>query len=643
MKTIYKLALALLGSALVSSCEWTVFDELRGQSDSVSKTVNTPAINVTTEKLAPNTDESGSVRAYIGTEVTAKGFNLDKVSKVTFDDVEAAIVEQDIKTLVFEVPAMDLAQSDDPHKVFLQVYDADGKTPIFKYDYFVTVPVTDAIVSGFSPKSGTVGTEVTISGRNLAQITKVTVGGVDATVSDKGEDAVKILIPALPATAAVTSQAIAAVWAGGTIDVTAGGMFSFNIPVFDAFTQSDNARPGDEFSLSGTNLDLVGKLMWGTEELLMAEQSSASITFKIPSGIETLDPPVQSKALTAVYGEPAQDVTVAAAFAIDTSPVGPAAPVFSSVAPTDTGYDKIYLGRELTVKGENFASIEKFEIDGIEVELSEAATDIEARFVVPGSIKGTSKKSVSLVAVWNGGNKVDFGTVDVYPFYFTKGLRLRLGSNSSSSYPAENSAEAFLLLDEGKVVSVADFKSQNVDPFALSGTNSVVTAANKAAAGKEDDYYSVQPYTFAIANSSHKLSFCDPGNSNSQLKCHRDGSTALPSTFGTPVIYFVVVSDATLKASVSGGTLDDIAATVAKGNKAAPAYGTDWSKGDVLSLQYVTYAKAAAAAKPDDNLGGVRKTGYIVVRDITCVSGSGASTDRVGYIDFDLYWSNVLE
>ena len=34
---------------------------------------------------------------------------------------------------------------------------------------------------------------------------------------------------------------------------------------------------------------------------------------------------------------------------------------------------------------------------------------------------------------------------------------------------------------------MTDFKSQNVDPYALSGTNSVVSSANKAAAGKETE------------------------------------------------------------------------------------------------------------------------------------------------------------
>ena len=69
--------------------------------------VNTPAINVTTEKLDPNTDESGTVRAYAGTQVTAKGLNLDKVGAVKIDGKDATIVEKTMKTLVFEIPAID--------------------------------------------------------------------------------------------------------------------------------------------------------------------------------------------------------------------------------------------------------------------------------------------------------------------------------------------------------------------------------------------------------------------------------------------------------------------------------------------------------------------------------------------------------
>jgi len=621
------------------------------QEYGVTTPVNTPAIDVTTQKLEPAADESGAVRAFIGTEVTAHGFNLELVSKVTVDDKEAEIVSKEFKTLVFKIPTLGFAQNDDPYKVVLKVFDADGETSVFRYDYYVTVPVTDALVSGFEPKKGTVGQEVTISGRNLSQITAVTVAGQSATIGDITDDAVKITIPPVPsATAAETNVDIAATWSGGTIDVTADDYFALNIPVFAAYTQTGNAVLGDEIALTGENLDLASGFAWGDIALLVVDQSSTAVTLKIPTGIDEMSPAVQSKDLTAVYGTPAQKVTIVSGFALDTTPIGPAAPVFASVENADAAYGtNFYLNKELIVKGANFASIEGFKVDGITVALTQDATDVDAHFIVPSTITGTAAKEVSLVALWNGGNELDCGTITVYPFYYTKGLRIRIGSNSKSYYPAENREESFLLLDEARVVSVQEWNDIPVDPFAKSGSNTVTSTANKVT-GSEADYYSVQPYTFAISNSSNKLSFCDPANTANQLKTHYlDGTTALPTTFGTPVMFFAVVTDETLKGAAASGTLQDIVTGAPKASAGAPACGATesssvWVKGSVLTVQYVNHDYASNGTKPGDGLQGVRKAGYIHIADITCVDDNGAAVaSREGYIEVDLYWSNVLE
>ena len=611
--------------------------------------INTPAINITQKALVPNPDESGALRAYIGDEVTAEGFNLDKVGAVRFDQTEAEIVSKDIKKIVFKVPVLDLPQKDEPQRTLLQVFDADKSTVIFKYDFYVTVPVTDALINSYSPKSGTVGTEVTISGRNLTQITKVTFGGVDGDIQACLDESVKVLVPMIPGSEATRSVDIVATWSDGDIDVTSDeDQFSFLQPVFTSFTQADDVHLGDEIVLTGENLDLVDGVKWGDVDLLISEKSATSLTIKVPSGIELMDPTVQAKELAASFGNPAQKVVIAAALRIDTTPVGPAAPVFTSAAPADKDYTAFYLGREVVVKGENFASIEKFKVDGIEAELTTAASDIEARFIMPKTITGTAAKEVDLIAVWNGGNELDCGKITVLPFYYTKGLRLRIGSNSKNSYPAENREDSFLLLDEGRVVSVKDWYDIPVDQFAKSGANTVTTAANMVT-GSETDYYSVQPYTFASSNSSNKLTFYNPANSANQLKTHYlDGTTALPSTFGTPVMFFAIVTNETLKAAAAGGTLTDIVTDIPKASAGAPACGAAesssvWVKGSVLTVQYVGYDYAKDAKKPGDNLAGVRNVGLIHIADITCVDANGAAVaSREGYIDIDLYWSNVL-
>lgn len=611
--------------------------------------VNTPAVNVTTEKLDPNTDESGTVRAFAGTKVTAKGLNLDKVGAVKIDGKEATIVEKTMKTIVFEIPVLDKAQQDEPYMVTLEVFDADAKTVIFKYDYFVTVPVTDALISGFEPKSGTVGTSVTISGRNLEQLASVSFGGVAANIVSLESSSAVVTVPAVKVSAPDTELDVAAVWAGGTIPMA--DKFTLSVPVFNSFSQAEPAKLGDEVVLSGHNLTLVSSVKWGDEELLIAEASGESITFKIPSGIAQQNPAVQSKALTAFYGIPAeQPVTILADFKVDTSPIGPSAPVFASAVPADEGYNGLYLGRTVTVKGENMASIEKFEIDGIEASLASEPTDIQAQFVVPGSISGTAAKEVSLVAIWNGGNRAEFGTVTVYPFYYTKGLRIGTGSNSKNTYPAYNNQNAFILLDEGRVISADEWNDIPVDAPAKAGTNSVVSQSNKVTGGSKDSYYSAKPYMFASASSAHKLAFNNPANSASQLKTHRlsDLSTSLPSTFGTPIIFMKIIGEGDTKTNVSAGTLTDILCEQDPAGTSAPAFGKEegntWVKGSVICLQYLTYDHASTTGGKAADISDVHKTGFMYVREVTCGDPATglALESREGYIEIDLYWSNVI-
>ena len=142
MKRISTLILGALLALSLAGCRQEAFQP-----------VHTPAINVTGKKLSPDADAAGKVPAFVGTEVTAEGFNLDHVSRVTIDDVEATIVSRTIKQLVFEIPALDLAQSDEPHPVSLKVYGGDPEKIVFNYEYFVTIPVVDALVSGFEPKT----------------------------------------------------------------------------------------------------------------------------------------------------------------------------------------------------------------------------------------------------------------------------------------------------------------------------------------------------------------------------------------------------------------------------------------------------------------------------------------------------------
>ena len=228
-------------------------------------------------------------------------------------------------------------------------------------------------------------------------------------------------------------------------------------------------------------------------------------------------------------------------------------------------------------------------------------------------------------------------------------MRIGLGSNSKTTYPAYNSENAFILLDEGRVVSADYWNDLPVDEPAK--TSPLVTTANKvtAADGNEEKYYAVQPYMFATASSAHKLAFQNPSNSSSQLKTHRlsDLSTSLPSNFGTPLIFMKIMGDGDTKTNVAAGTLTDILSNTSIAGTSAPAFGKTegdtWVKGSVICLQYLTYEHATTGGKAGD-ISDVYKTGYMYIRDITCGDPATglALESREGYIEIDLYWSNVL-
>lgn len=659
MKNILKgMAALLLGAALLTACG----------DDSTEPAGHTPAIDVTTRKLAPDATgaagESGSTRAFVGTVVTAQGFNLDRVSRVTMNDTEAEIVEQSIRELKFKVPALGFAQRDDSYLTDLLVYD-DRDEVVFRYEYYVTVPVTDAVVTGYAPASGTVGTVVRIEGRNLEQLAEVRFGD-KAVLSDafvevvEGSESssVSFAVPAGQWAAGESEVAIAAVWGGSNVvDVTGDAPFKMQTPRIDPVAQpeGENAAIGDELTLTGEFLDLVSEIKWGAYELIVLEQTASAITVKFPSSIEQADPVVAAADIAGVYGTPAQAVVLAAAYRVDTTPQGPAKPVFKSFEAEDGGAgNRLYLGKTVTVTGENMASVEGFLVDGVAAALVGEPNDVQASFAVPDGVSFTSATEVAVEAIYGGGTKAEMFTAKVYPFYCYKGVRLGLGSNSKNTYTEYASQNAFFYPDLGRTVSTQEWLDGKLDSYAASGSNPAVKAASTLtkAALTAEEYYAVKPYVFFITNSSSKLSIAGCANSSSQIKTHCTGTlgawTSLPSAFGTPIVMYRVMNESWGEA-VKAGTIESMASyDGALATAGAPAFGTAettsvWVKGSVLMLNYITYTKGGKPAA-DDTASVIAKLGFIHVTDITCADeGTGlANADRAGYIEFDMYWSKQL-
>ncbi len=651
-------ALALFGALVLGGCREDHFIE-GGEY--------IPALNSAT--LAPATNASGTQRAYVGTEVSVEGFNLDRLSSVTVADVPAEITAQTIKELKFRIPALELEQRDLPHEVEIKAFDA-REEQFFAYAYYVTMPVTDASVSGYSPAEGTVGTEITLSGRNLGQVTRIRFGGATveaadfAEVDDEGAF-VKFRVPAGDYAGPDTEAAIVAEWGTETIDVTGETPFLLHVPVFDALAaqpEGVNSAVGDELELTGRNLDLVSAVKWGGKALVIVDKSAEALKVRFPSSIEAETPAVQSKSLVVEYGTPplVQTVMLAEAWRVDTTPSSTATvPEFGQMT-VEGG--KFYLGKAVTVTGSNLSTVEKIEVqydsERIEAAISAGATDSELKFAVPDGVTFDTAREVSVVALHNGGEQLEIGKATVYPFYYYKDVKLGSGSSSVSAYPYPEFAwsNAFFLPDTGHVISTDEWVSGAVDSFALETTNKAILLDNKVPVLQKanitsEQYYGIEPYIFLTTGSDGKLAFQNPANSNSQLKAHRynSGKTAVSTTFGTPMIYFLVLKSGAVFDAVKDGSLTSIAEISKVAGSAAPAFGNgrNFVVGDVIAVQYVTYAKGTKPAAAED----IHKQGYMVVTEVTCAdpdkmtgsnTSSGESTDLTGYVKFDFYWSKTL-
>lgn len=639
MKRITKyLTLLLAGSlATLTAC---------GPEQSEVDAQHTPSINSTT--LSPMTDESGSVRAYIGTEVSAGGFNLDLVSHVTVDGVEAEITEQTIKTLKFRIPALDLAQQDATYQVWIDVYDADGESVIFHYPYYLTVPVTDALITAYAPAEGTVGTEVTLTGRNLEQITRVHFGEVTVEAAGFAEvtaESIKVAVPAGEYAAGDSELAITAEWGTATIDVTGETLFTLHTPKFDAASQEEGEQNvlGDEVTFTGQNLDLVNGMKWGEYDLIVMTAEADTITVKFPTSIAAADPVVAEAALTAQWGTPAQTTTVASAWRLDTTPVGPAKPELISMTAQDGGEEnKFYLGKTVTVKGENLASIEGFTVDGVKAELVGTPTDVEAQFIVPDGVTFTEAKEVSVKALYNGSNEVDFGTAKVYPFYFYNNITI--GAQDET-----NRDKAFFVPDWGRVISTDEWKDLDTKAILGAGIGKNTIDPNKMT---EEEYYA-QPVYFLTGFSGGSLTLQSPANSSSMLSNFTTSSgddIVNSGTYGCSVCYFRNASQesklADVVAAIQSGTLQSMPGVTVVPSAASPKYAADpststFGQGQIILVAYTTYdfsCDQTSNKKPtaDD----FYRYGYI------CIHEDGISEEAPGSeastITFDFYWSKPL-
>ena len=202
-----------------------------------------------------------------GTTVTITGSALTGAS-VAFNGAPATITSDNGVEIVVSVP---LDASTGP----ISVTTAGGTTTTSK-NFSLPAPV----ISSFSPKTGGVGSTVTIKGANLYPAVRMTVGG---TLTSYSSDTPTQLVLTVPAGA--SSGAISVTTADGT--GTSAGAFKVSLlPSITSFTPSSGVV-GTSVTIVGTSLEnATGVYFHGGVTGPILSDTATELTTVVPAGAE---------------------------------------------------------------------------------------------------------------------------------------------------------------------------------------------------------------------------------------------------------------------------------------------------------------------------------------------------------------------
>ncbi len=249
-------------------------------TDTLGNTVAT-AVPFTVQAPAPAVTAFTPATGAVGDWVTVTGSRLGQVTGLNLGGVTAEVVEAaapDGTSLRFRVPPTALTGP-------VVVQSAAGAFPVPGGPFTVTTPPLSA--DGFTPNQGLPGTQVTLTGQNLEQVTGVAFGDAVTTVFSTTGDT---LITAVPDGA--TTGPVRLLTPGGDIQVP-GGAFTVleATPVITGFSPA-GGYPGTEVTLVGQNLGAFTELSYGTLVIPHGEveHTADGLRFRVPDGANAASP-----------------------------------------------------------------------------------------------------------------------------------------------------------------------------------------------------------------------------------------------------------------------------------------------------------------------------------------------------------------
>jgi large repetitive protein len=300
-----------------------------------------------------------------GTSVTITGANFTGASGVYFGGTYALFTVNSDTSITATSPV-----GEGPDSVDVTVTTIGGTSATSPADQFTYLAAPT--VTSFTPSSGPVGTNVSITGSGFTGATAVTFNGTaSASVTVNSDTSINATVPS-----GATTGPIAVIAPGGTGTSTSDFTVTAGVPVVSSFTPS-SGPVGTSVSITGSGFTGATQVTFNGKSASFTVNSDASISATVPSGATTGKIAVMGPGGT---GTSSSNFTVTAL---------PKPPTITGFSPT-SGYP----GSKVTITGTNFTGATSVKLGGTAATFTvNSATKITA--TVPSIAKGKYKWQVT--------------------------------------------------------------------------------------------------------------------------------------------------------------------------------------------------------------------------------------------------------
>lgn len=521
------------------------------------------------------------------------------------------------------------------------------------------ITVSAPQILSFSPESGSVGSEIVVTGEYLDDVVSATIGGEKVTILQKvsnGRLSLKVT------SNAKTGKIVLSNSVGEGVS-EADFTIEYPVPAISEAEMPTEVEMGNRLLLTGTHMNVISAVLFTAEgyatgneadilsqsenEILVkipyVESNKASVTFKYFNGTSEVETPLESapQMIVARY-EPAV---------------------------TTSSYQAAQVGDIIVLNGTYLNKIDKVLLGDIECNVT-LQNENELKFAVPSSETYVDGDNTMMLKIsYFDGREVrtltDAFVVQVPFVYFWENKKVYAQGRDVEEL------SSFFSPETGLVYANADWR-EKVDPVSFKHQAATCSANNKPAVS-ESEYNSVNPYFFFSGVNAGTLQINSPAGSSGQLKnfytmnnsandYRVTGSNG--NCYGTPVLTFLYLdpSKSEYKAlvdEVKNGTLDkidettfpiDVNAKTCRGfsiSSMKTSMNTDvWATGifevgkeqkanvdAVLLVLY--YNVAGSTSNVADN---VKRIGLLHIKTVDFKMYNNTKAPSSSSIEFDMYW-----